>query len=205
LTRKFNINISIAFLVSTLAINIISLGFQFLTGEKIWLGIGSAAYYCVYFFVGYIFAKYRTHILNLNSHIQYSWILGGIIWVIFARYWRLNDNPVFLEMLPVHGVIAKIIARCYNYGIAFVGIMFFCGAMYLLNKIFKFRFLEYIGKMTLEIYVMHFFLIGIIHIENIWLEIIIRIVFGIIAPVGIALIIEKNYISRLLFGKRVGD
>lgn len=182
--------------------------FLFATGairkiaSRFWyFGINSCSWYIVFYFAGHLVGtfkplskKYWTNKLGITTFIGFF---------ILTFFWRRTENPIFLN--AINEIFPHIVTRCilkiYTYIVPFLGIAcIFC----IINKIavFNLYFLSYIGRHTIEIYVLQWYFIrtytGIIVVDTL-----LSIILAIIIPLIIAKVVERYpKINLVLFGKR---
>lgn len=184
----------IIFLFATVAIRKIASRFWY-------FGINSCSWYIVFYFAGHLVGtfkplakKYWTNKLGITTFIGFF---------ILTFFWRRTENPIFLN--AINEIFPHIVTRCilkiYTYIVPFLGIAcIFC----IINKIavFNLYFLSYIGRHTIEIYVLQWYFIrtytGIIVVDTL-----LSIILAIIIPLIIAKVVERYpKINLVLFGKR---
>lgn len=190
----------------------------------LFLGIVKMSYFGVpllrqhakFYFTGYYISKYKSKIWKPTL------ILGaicGTVWIFAVPYWRfLGDYPFkpLLENLLV-GVVGDVDWRyqllyitcieVYNTILSFGGIFLTFTVVFVLEKVIgNIKLLNYslsyLGKNTLEIYVIHSYFLGVTHGFNSTIRVIIDFCICIFITITIILCFQKNKVSTLLFGKR---
>lgn len=184
----------IIFLFATIAIRKIASRFG-------GFGINSSSWYIVFYFAGhlggtfkFLYRKYWTNKLEIATFLGFF---------ILTYFWRRTEPPVFLN--GINEIFPRTIARCilniYTYIVPFLGIAcIFC----IINKItiFSLNSITYIGRHTIEIYVLQWYFIreytGIVVVDTF-----LSIILAIIIPLIFAKVIERYpKMNLLLFGKR---
>ena len=174
----------------------------FLIGEKVtsWFGIKSLAYHSVYYFIGYMVGKYQLVRKIENNKIAIG--LGVTIYVILVSMWYRTQLPAWLysleELLP--NLFIRLMNLGFDYLVGLSGIFtIWVFVKYVLVK--AQRILSVLGKSTLEIYVLHYYFIGMFRTGNIVFTMIINSILAIVLSLVIAKCIESGKVTRLLFGR----
>ncbi len=172
---------------------IISLIVLFISRYIRYFGFGLLAWHSVFYFAGHFIG------LKKNEILKYKYLIGvstTIIWICLAPFWKRVDNPVFLENA------SWIIVRLFNYVIAFSGIGMSMMLIFAITNITKLtEILGFLGKSTIEIYVLQWYFFGIFHFRNEILIIILNVILGTMIPLFISVIFKRNKASLVLFGK----
>lgn len=179
------------------------------------LGIPFLFRYSIFYFGGYYINKYRYCIRKYI--IVSSWICG-IVWIFTVRYWRfLGDYPFILSLKKIVTLIVsdgsllyKLLYKgslyIYNLIIPFGGIALIFAIVYLADKLINNSYFEhaltYLGRHTLEIYILHGYFLGIISFNDAICQVGINFIIALCITLFIILCFQKNKASLLLFGKK---
>lgn len=167
-------------------------------------GFQFIAYYIYFYCLGAFLRKY-----NVTCKLSVTVIIG-IAWLIMALYWRMHDVPEPISFLS--GRVPSSIL-CYGYRLvaATLGAIFF---LYLFQYLFSKRnskILSYLGTISLELYIIHSALGGIIawgigHFVSMDNLVIFNLIDfmsrTLLSCVIIAFILKLPYVRCVLFGRR---
>lgn len=180
------------------------------------LGIPFIFRYSIFYFGGYYINKYRYCI---RKHIiALSWICG-VAWIFTVRYWRFLGDYPFISTLKEKLVTLtagdeslsfKLLYKgslyIYNLIIPFGGIALTFAIVYFADKLINNFYIEYaltyLGRHTLEIYILHGYFLGIISANNAICQAGINFIIALCITFLIILCFQKNKASLLLFGKK---
>ena len=109
--------------------------------------------YFGFYVLGYTLNKYNV---KFSSSIV---MVLGILWMAMALFWSMHSVPAPLQWASAY-IPSSLLTYGYRYIAALLGSIFFVGfAMQNMNTDNKiFRFLAYLGKISLGIYIVHLFL-----------------------------------------------
>lgn len=162
-------------------------------------GTGLLSWHCVFFLSGHFLAKHKDRIF------RFRWILGiaGTAgWLLISPFWRRVEGPVFQDQLPaLVRRFSGLAVLCYNYAVGFTGIMMILLLVYLIRKLKVSVVLEYLGKRTIEIYLLQWFFFGIFTFQNPQLQVLVSFLTGLAIPYAISEIFERGLERKILFGK----
>ncbi len=167
-----------------------------------YLGIGLLSWHCVFFLSGHFLAKHK------DRFFRYRWIIGivGTVgWLLLNPFWRRVEGPMFQDQLPaLVGRFSGAVVRSYNYAVGFVGIAMVMLLVYLIRKLKVSVVLEYLGKRTIEIYLLQWFFFSIFTFQNPQLQVFVSFLTGLVIPYAISEIFERGWERKILFGKNKG-
>lgn len=206
LTKKIKVSewkilVPIVLVIALMIFPIIDIG-----GVSIWtgiLGIGVCNWHFPFFCLGYLIAKYKR---TVSVKAQ---ICCVIIFIVLSTIYRWGQRPDFIAEIAnvflgrISSVASEYLNRCFNFVVALAGGgCVFC----LVSKLWQRgqRLLAYIGRFTLEIYILHMQLKQIINIDIEWRVLKVGIETIILIGLSIALswVLKKNQVlSIILFGK----
>ena len=168
-------------------------------------GFQFISYYFGFYALGYALRYY-------NIVIKPSFALCcGCLWFVLSLYWRMHAVPEPLEWMTI--LPAQIINYSYRFVTALCACIFLIGISPVLfkNREAKlFRFLAYLGRISLGIYVLHIFIgrwvdpllvsfCGSMEsILSICIEVLVKLAVSIL---GVELIRRIPMLSKLLLGK----
>jgi len=159
-------------------------------------------WHIVFFSFGYVLSRYKYFLIKYYKIIFY---VNIIIFIVLVIFWRRAGDPTFITYLNLftnNDILKKIILLGYKYVVPISGILLF----FTLFENFKMdkikNLLSIFSKYTLEIYILHVYLVGIIDVNNTLINTLISVIIGLFLPILITKIIEKNkLINKILFGK----
>ncbi len=204
--KKINVSewkvlVPITVLIALMIFPIINIG-----GISIWtgmLGIGACNWHFPFFCLGYLLAKYKRPV---TVKIQVCCVL---LFIVLSMIYRYGQRPVFIEeiadALPgkFSSIALEYLNRCFNFIVALAGggTLFF-----LVSRMWQGlqKPIAYIGRYTLEIYILHMQFKAIFGIDFGWnmLKILVETVVLIGLSIALSWMLEKNRIlSIALFGK----
>jgi fucose 4-O-acetylase-like acetyltransferase len=117
-----------------LASNFRFFGFQFIS------------WYFMFFTIGYLYHKY---VILITKYIKWLFVISAILFPVLAYHWQIKTPPIIFDF-TIHN---NLWLYMYKFISVIFAIPFFMYLFQLYDK--KFRILDYIGKDTLGIYVMH--------------------------------------------------
>lgn len=152
LRGKININICVDISDLLLLFTVILLAVIMVITEYRLFGFQFLALYFGFYVSGYLVRKW-----NVNFKINWIFLLGGA-WLILAFFWRKHEVPLPLQGLTF--IPASLLTYSYRYLTAFIGSLFFTFfAMKFMDKDnIVLKFLSYLGKISLGIYIIHLFI-----------------------------------------------
>jgi len=189
--RKYAGNFS--FLLVYLAICMIP------TGE---FGIGLVKLHFIPFISGYLIAKNRVTLQKLEKPAM---LLSVFLFASLFGYWNRTQEPSFIPVLKAMFSLRGInyIVHFYRYLIAFAGIgLSFFLIMRLTKVDIAYTAFRWLGRYTLEIYVLHTYLLGW-NLGTGYLQIFSAAVIALFSSIIIATILKQSsWLNRLLFGQK---
>ena len=194
ISSKYDEIVLIAMVIVLNVINIL------IDGGNGWLGLGLWAWYSVFYVAGYIWANHKQLYANRQRIIT---LIGSVLFVLLVPQWQRTDFPIFIQ--PYEGVlpggIIVIISKIFNYIVGFTGILFSVMIVRLIPLMCK-KILAYLGKYTLEIYVLHLYIFSLVKFDNEYINMVAMVLVGIAGSIIIMHIIKKGILSVLMFGKK---
>lgn len=166
--------------------------------------------YFQFFTFGLVLSKYRDYLWSLlqNNIVVITSICG---WIVCMMLWY---SPSFMQSCPLlYSVIHDVVVRYC--GLMTVVIMFFGSASKFSDESRMSRLLRFIGRRTLDIYMIHYFLIPDLSFFKPWISsgnmIVFQLLIGIAVTVMIVAlsllvssILRRNrYMESWLFGVRI--
>ncbi|WP_167531137.1 acyltransferase family protein [Butyrivibrio proteoclasticus] len=170
------------------------------------LGIANISYYYFFYIIGYYVNQFQ--IVSKVNKITYKIIVlvfSGGIWLLLLSMWKRggcvnvmadNSNTQILS-----SVMTMIAGRGVSYLNALFGIMMLVSMTDILMHFIPTKYTEYVGRNTMEIYLLHFYFINMINIGVFAVEIVLGVVTGILIPLCISRIVRNDEFGRLLFGR----
>lgn len=111
-------------------------------------GFQFIAYYSFFYALGYLI---RKHDVKFNPLVT---LMMGVTWFIMALFWKMHDVPQPLYFL-VGSIPSSLLIYSYRLIAATIGSLFFLNISRILFESRSFKPLEYVGTITLELYVVH--------------------------------------------------
>lgn len=180
-----------------------------------YLGIPFVCKYSVYYFGGYYINQYKDSVKNIVNVLG---ALSGLIWILTVQYWRVSADYPFMNALENYvnntvgesGILHRILfngsIKLYEIIIAYGGIAIVAAISYVLYKWICINVINnafsYLGKHTLEIYVLHFFFFGFVQVSSPILSVLVNFVMILAFSLLIIWGIEKDKLNLFLFGKK---
>lgn len=168
-------------------------------------GIYLLAWYSFFFFFGYLSNKYKLNQKYesfLNNNIVK--ILGIIIAIIVVPMFRMFSTPIYEEMfnqIVANQGLQKIFMLFMKYFVALIGSYAYYTLISMLPMVINNK-LAFLGGISIEIYILHrFFFFSFC--ENWFIDASLMTIGSIIVSTIIILIIEKGYLSELIFGRKM--
>lgn len=159
--------------------------------------------YFIYFIIGYLLKKYLPELSRLK---EYSKEIALTIFIVLLVGWFRGQIPLPISLLDINIISQESQILVYNLIIAFSGILV---TYFMIEKaienILAQKILTYIGKYTLEIYIMHLYAISflsvyIVGIGNNILSITIKLIIGLFVPIFFSkYFLGQSKIMKLLF------
>ena len=159
-----------------------------------WLNISRLMYHSFFFYAGIVYKRRR------DKNLKCSWaVIAGMLLlscVLLGLFWnRAKQSDGYIDSIPVvKMIVASGISSAIWY--VFENIKFF----------YECRFLKYLGKCSLEIYVIHGFLISglrpilkFIGVNNVYLSTVLNLILSIMIPVVFAEVCKRMKIHDLIF------
>jgi fucose 4-O-acetylase-like acetyltransferase len=162
------------------------------------LGLPEVRSYLPYYVGGYFTYRYWDKLKEYKSYIQYSSLP---VFPLLVAVWMRNDVPLFYPaLLQALGSerVTHVILSVYKYAVCLSGIVF---TSFIVEKIREgrvYKFLCWLGMLTMDIYVSHgYFLIAV---GNETTRIITASLLGLLMPVLLSLfVLRRNRILSVLF------
>ena len=159
-----------------------------------WLNISRLMYHSFFFYAGIAYKRRR------DKNLKCSWVvIAGMLLlscVLLGLFWNsAEQSDGYIDGLPV---VKMIVATGISAAIWYV----FENSKFLYER----RFLKYLGKCSLEIYVIHGFLISGLRpilryagITNVYISVLLNLMLSIIIPVLFAEVCNRLKIHDLIF------
>lgn len=151
MAEKFKVNMAVVVVLVGIALVL----FMVLFKIKLF-GFQFIAYYFIFYAGAYYFHKYYEKLVSFNKYLVF---LMAITWFVLAWFWQMHEIPPFLSRVPIP---ATIVQYAYRFATAFIAIyVLFAVSPRLLDSANKWnRPLVYLGKISLGIYSINFFVLG---------------------------------------------
>ena len=168
-------------------------------------GINATKWYFIFFLLGMFTNRYKDKALFVIKKVKYK-ILTIIMYLAFSFMWYRTNRPqewyISQKLIEISNsvILGYIILFAYKAVTAILGILFIYilvrdNRNVILNNIFS-----CLGKYSLEIYCMHFFLLSLGIYEG-YLSMFFSTVFILLINILIAIILKKSkLIGKILFG-----
>lgn len=172
-----------------------------------YFGIGSVIHHFLFFMAGFIcYGIHRKYYSEKLKTIEYGiLLLLTIFFICLVRFWFRISEPSFMEydFFQKGGDLCNILRWTYLTFIPYCGIAFtFLVSLILSNSVTISAILSKLGRLTLEIYVLHSFGLGFItKFGNGTLGIIMNIFFAFVFSIAIIYSLKGCFLSKILFGK----
>ncbi len=111
-------------------------------------GLQFVIYYSFFYSLGYLLRKYDIA-LSLGATLAI-----GAAWLAMALFWRMHDVPAPLAFLAGK-VPTPLLSYSYRLVSATLGAVFFLNLARIMFTTSRIRFLEYLGTISLELYIIH--------------------------------------------------
>jgi fucose 4-O-acetylase-like acetyltransferase len=189
-----------------LLISWILLNFLFLISTKFNVfGLALLKYHLFYYLSGLVFFRKKDMFMHSYKVVFY---ISIVIFPIFIAYWyRLHPPSILYERFA--RIPTKIIWLAYQYVCAFLGIFIVFGLVKILFRISGSLviFLKRLGRITLEIYAVHFYLLALCYFLFDSLNGVTKILPTFITTTFFTLCVimlmkKSSIISLLFFGQR---
>lgn len=202
--RKYVIRNDIVFALLVIGVYSISYVARYFVGQYL-LGLNLCAWQFAFYATGYLTHQYAV-LEKLNSRINRAILVGGgmICWT-----WRFGGKPFFyetvlkrLEALGTIAILFKGLCLVYKYLVPFLWIF----ALYwMVNQMPEFKLKKCMGKIgeyTMEIYLLHIYILDLIKIPNVCLASMMALMFGIGVPILVSNMLNRcDFIKKLIFGR----
>lgn len=166
------------------------------------LGLNLLAFHFVFFYAGFLFAKYKNIFHERDKLIL---VTSLILSLVLVPFWHISKGPLFLSNfnLPILNIpiVRYAINILYDYLTAFSVIFFIFYLVRMISGLSENKILAYFGTKTLDIYVLHFYFLQ--GIGTGYTKIITTFIFATICSVLVSFLLRKSdFLSNMLFGKR---
>ncbi len=159
-------------------------------------------WYFPFFLGGYLCSKYKGYIITIKKGL---FLFSMIFFFPVEFYWRRTGGIDILNFLNIEsggGCIYLWAVRGYNYLAALLGIVFCFAIVYCLISEKLINILAFIGKHSLTIYFFNVWSIELIKSKNLIINIFFGTWVGIIVPIIVESILERNRAAGfLILGK----
>lgn len=169
-----------------------------------YLGIGLVCWHLLFYLFGYVVNKYRITV-KMGWNIWAKMAL--IIYPVLVVFWYRNEPPIFLKDIDIGSFGWWMLNSTYKILVPISGIVFFYTFFEWFVQ-FQFMFKESLlklGKLSMEIYVTHFYFFSLIYFFGNMRGAVYVIFICIITLTGAlimqTLIKKSEILSRLLFGR----
>lgn len=180
------------------------------------LGIPLLVHHAKFYFIGYYLSKYKAFVKRPAIILG---ILCGVVWLFTVQYWRFLGDYPFRDLLDqcIRNVFENsswqytfLYNNCittYNTIISFGGIFITASIAYFMDYLVKNEAINngiiFLGKHTLEIYVLHSFFLGTYGVSIPIFKVIFNFVCCFLFSLIIIFCFQKNKVSQLMFGKKI--
>lgn len=173
------------------------------------LGVGFVKLYLIFFVLGY-YANHEAVHSFICSKNQILFCFFSVLFLLLFQYWTFSNDLNFIreDFNITNNKLFRITGMLYRFAVPFCGIM----AIYTLfhSYIFLKDKLEWLGKNTIEIYTSHAYFISLVlflcsyaHITNIFIQILVSAIVGLILSLSLAYFVKKSEtMSFLLYGTK---
>lgn len=182
-----------SFFLAIIVIKLLPIGF---------LGISLLKWHLPFFVGGYLIAK------HINKLVQFKeWCkLSIVVYPVLTSVWQRGKDPEGIErflqtLVPGCLKITNMVMLLYSYLVPFAGIAFSYVLVAFVEKKKIHKILSYLGKNTMEIYILQWYFLGI-NIGTGYVAILSGTILATFLSVLTSLVFKKNIVfRRVLFGK----
>lgn len=181
-------------IILLIVLNILGLKFNF-------IGLNLVAWYFPFFYIGFLVAGKKAILLRYSKALL---ILSILIYFFTMPFWHRTSGPLFLSNVNILffdiTIFRVIITFVYKYITAFSAIFILFYTVKSLGILKNSKLFQYLGKKTMDIYIIHLYFltgigIGVIKISTIF-------IFALISSIALSFIINKSRVlGPLLLGK----
>lgn len=161
-------------------------------------GLNEFKTYYTYYAAGFFVFKYYD---TVKTHRKIFYILGGISFPLLLMGFQRTGLPTFYpELVQFFGGtgLARFLVSLYKYALAFAGMALLSFLLELVRRMRFYRFVCWVGTLTLDIYVCHGYFIFACD-DALWRYLAVS-VFSFVGALALTLLVLKRFrITRLLF------
>lgn len=174
-----------------------------------YFGLNLLKYHFAFYIAGFLWEQYWAKVTPCLR--RFLKIGACVLFPFSATMWRWNDKPIFAPLLiglagrnsNAMALLNALFLVYRKYFVALLGIGF-CFALFrwIGNRIGDVRFLSFIGKYTIEIYVMQFYCWNLVRTPWLLVNTAISFTTALAIPLAIAVIMNRlPLLQWILFGK----
>lgn len=202
--RKYTIKNDIVFALLIVGVYVISYIAKYLVGRYPF-GLNLCAWYVAFFIAGYL-TNLHALFEKLNTKVYFGILI--ILCMVFWT-WRVGGKPFFYESVVtdiatsgILKILFKGVCLGYKYLVPFLWIcVIYWFFQHMPQNSIK-NWLAQIGTYTMEIYIMHTFILKLVKVPNIWLATVFALILGIAVPIIISNILNRcEVVKKILFGR----
>lgn len=166
------------------------------------LGMNELPWFILFYFSGHIIGqKVDITKKSICKSEYFFFSLFVIFFVILFPYWRRTEITPLLSDIQINPFIVSFANVFFKYLVALCGI----GIVMFVSKVvsdLKLSVLNiaFLGRHTIDIYILHLIPFNLIIIENSMLNVVIKTVLGILCGLLIGYIVRNGIIEMCLFG-----
>lgn len=172
-------------------------------------GIGLIKWHYIFFFSGFLIMKLKNKFTLFFTYkrIYAILIVFSLYFIIFSRFWRRTESPIFVEYTIFNNIpkgygIKTLILLSYKYLIPFGGISLILCFSKLISLFSVRKIFDYLGCITLEIYVLHNMFFNFINIaDNFYLNVFFDFWCSLFVSIFMIKVLNGCILHKYLFGK----
>lgn len=202
--RKYVIKNDIVFVLLVIGVYSISYAARYFVGQYP-LGLNLCAWQFAFYAAGYLTNQHAV-LEKLSSKVN-NVLLAVACMICWT--WRFGGKPFFyetvLQRIASFGLIAilfKGLCLVYKYLVPFLWIF----ALYwIVKQMPEFKLKKCVGRIgeyTMEIYLLHIYILDLIKMSNVWVASMMALIFGTGVPILASNMLNRcSFIKKLMFGR----
>lgn len=166
------------------------------------LGISLLKWHIIFFFIGYLVARYKYKFVTCLPRVVYISI--SVIFLLLGVFLSKDVQSLFTNFMS--GYLEnniKYLLVIYSYIVALAGIVFSYFIVGIIRKYRLYKYILFLGKNSIDIYILHLYVLKVFHFNGSTIGIILSTLFALAASMIFSrLILRRNVIlSYIYLGK----